>query len=203
MNIPFEIVHKKINMSNPLYDWQHELYARKRIGESFDVMHRRCSHSGGMMRVHLFFAVSATLSNKLHPTPMFAGGSLFDQRHSIKDEVLARNIKFVAETLSKHIYGDRSWAERAPHRRDGRESADDSDLSPSDVGTAPELPAAGSGSSRALDVVAESFQVNSHFVSAWLDFLSTQPRAAPFLDKKAPFMLELEKVCLHYKLVFM
>ena len=53
MNIPFQVVHKKINVSNPDIDWEHEQFSRKRI-------------------------VGGTLSELDKPTAAFARSHLFD-----------------------------------------------------------------------------------------------------------------------------
>jgi len=78
MNIPFQLIHKKINISNPDIDWEHEQFSRKRI-------------------------VAATLSHLNAPTPLFSRSHIFDSRVNLK--ILERNIKFIAESLAKHMFG--------------------------------------------------------------------------------------------------
>jgi len=78
MKIPFQIIHKKINISNPDIDWEHEQFSRKRI-------------------------VAATLSHLNAPTPPFSRSNLFDTKVNLA--ILERNIKFIAESLAKHVYG--------------------------------------------------------------------------------------------------
>jgi hypothetical protein len=77
MNIPFEIMHKKINISKPLINWQHEQFSRKRI-------------------------LSGTLSSLSESTPGLNGASIFD--NTIDMNILIRNIKFISEVLCKFIY---------------------------------------------------------------------------------------------------
>merc|ERR1712072_693854 len=78
MGIPFDLVHKKIDLSDPEVYWQHEQFSRKRV-------------------------LAATASHKKHATPSLEHGSIFD-RH-INMTTLKRNTKFVAEVLATHIYG--------------------------------------------------------------------------------------------------
>lgn len=79
-NIPFEIVHQKINISVPQVFWQHEQFSRKRI-------------------------VAATLSSQKESAGVWEGASILDGIHSVDLTLLARNIRFVAEALGKQIYG--------------------------------------------------------------------------------------------------
>jgi hypothetical protein len=80
MGIPLEMVHRKINISNPQVYWAHEQFARKRI-------------------------VSFTLSAEKEPLTGWEQGSMFDGPEKIDLAVLKRNIEFVAEAISRHIYG--------------------------------------------------------------------------------------------------
>jgi len=80
MDVPFEIVHKKINISSPYINWQHEQFSRKRI-------------------------LSATLSARKEPSPAFTMSSMFDTREGVSVDHLSRNIKFVAEVVTKLVYG--------------------------------------------------------------------------------------------------
>lgn len=84
--IPFEVVHRKINISNPTVFWQHEQFSRKRI-------------------------VAATLSSSREPATLWENGSVFDGLHRVDLVLLQRNIKFVVEALAKQIYG---LAKKAP-----------------------------------------------------------------------------------------
>jgi len=80
MNIPFEIVHKKVNISNPDVDWEHEHFSLKRIA-------------------------AGTLSHYHSPRESFVKSDIFDVRSKINDTALIRNIQFIAESLAKHIFG--------------------------------------------------------------------------------------------------
>jgi len=80
LNVPFEIMHRRINISNPNLNWQHEQFSRKRRT-----------------------LVAATLSSKQNPSQLYYGSSIFDR--SVNRDTLARNIKFIAEALCRHIYG--------------------------------------------------------------------------------------------------
>jgi len=77
MNIPFEIVIKKINISSDVVPWQHEHFSRKHI-------------------------LSASLSNLEKPMPHMSRSNIFDTQ--VQFDILTRNIKFVAEGLSRYIY---------------------------------------------------------------------------------------------------
>jgi len=79
MNIPFDIVHKKINISSDDVPWQHEQFSRfkKRI-------------------------LAFSLSHEEKPQPHFARTNIFDNH--VDFDVLTKNIKFIAEGLSRYIY---------------------------------------------------------------------------------------------------
>ncbi|KAG6557478.1 hypothetical protein Mapa_000751 [Marchantia paleacea] len=79
--VTVEVKHKKINISNSRVAWEHEQFSRHRI-------------------------TAATLSG-LETAPSFLDrvGGIADRRYSVNDTVVARNIKIVAESLAKHIYG--------------------------------------------------------------------------------------------------
>eukprot|EP01116_Phalansterium_solitarium_P008752 TRINITY_DN22717_c0_g1_i1.p1 TRINITY_DN22717_c0_g1~~TRINITY_DN22717_c0_g1_i1.p1 ORF type:complete len:559 (-),score=186.63 TRINITY_DN22717_c0_g1_i1:86-1705(-) len=77
--VPLEFVHKKINISNPTFDWQHELFSRKLIS-------------------------AATVTSLPAPPPLFGRSHLFDNRSRIDTAILTRNVRFVAESIAKHIY---------------------------------------------------------------------------------------------------
>jgi hypothetical protein len=81
MNVPFELVHRKINVSNPLTGWPHEQFSRKHI-------------------------VAGTLSSSADPagTPLWTRSSLLDRRASVSADTLTRNIKLIAEVLARRIY---------------------------------------------------------------------------------------------------
>eukprot|EP01120_Amphizonella_sp_Union-15-10_P004475 TRINITY_DN150_c0_g5_i1.p1 TRINITY_DN150_c0_g5~~TRINITY_DN150_c0_g5_i1.p1 ORF type:complete len:528 (-),score=82.95 TRINITY_DN150_c0_g5_i1:78-1661(-) len=79
MKIPFEIVHKRINVSDPVAYWHHERFSRKRI-------------------------ISATVSHKNKPAPLFTESDLFDRQSTVDIKLLQRNIKFIAESLVKYMY---------------------------------------------------------------------------------------------------
>jgi hypothetical protein len=78
MGIPFQVIHKKINISNPDIDWEHEQFSRKRI-------------------------IGGTLSGLDKIESAFARSNLFDTK--VNGNILERNIKFVAESLAKHMFG--------------------------------------------------------------------------------------------------
>jgi len=79
MNIPFDIVHKKINKSSDDVPWQHEQFSRftKRI-------------------------LGGSLSHEEKPQPHFARTNIFDNH--VDFDVFTKNIKFIAEGLSRYIY---------------------------------------------------------------------------------------------------
>jgi len=80
MSIPFDIVHRKINVSSAAVNWQHELFSRQRI-------------------------LAATLSSRPQPSPLFSA-SIFDTRGSADSTQLQRNVKFIAEVICKQLYGN-------------------------------------------------------------------------------------------------
>lgn len=79
MNIPFEVMHKKINISRSITNWQHESFAKKRL-------------------------LSFTLSSQASPAPLFAASTVMDRLSHVKLDILTRNIRFVATVLAQHIY---------------------------------------------------------------------------------------------------
>eukprot|EP00163_Fabomonas_tropica_P023290 TRINITY_DN40585_c0_g1_i1.p1 TRINITY_DN40585_c0_g1~~TRINITY_DN40585_c0_g1_i1.p1 ORF type:complete len:538 (+),score=181.25 TRINITY_DN40585_c0_g1_i1:136-1749(+) len=79
-DFPFEVVHKKINISNPLVSWEHEQFSRKRV-------------------------VGGTLSHYATPLPFQHRPTLFDTLARVNSENLANNVKFIAESLARHMYG--------------------------------------------------------------------------------------------------
>lgn len=78
MGLPFELVHKKIDLSDPEVYWQHEQFSRKRV-------------------------LAGTVSHRKDASPSFEHGSIFDRHVNLT--VLKRNIKFLAEVLAAHVYG--------------------------------------------------------------------------------------------------
>ncbi len=48
--------------------------------------------------------------------------------------------------------------------------------------------------SKELRVFEGSVAVNNHFVESWLDTITAAPRVAPFIPKKSPIVVGLEKV---------
>jgi hypothetical protein len=78
MSMNFELVHKKIDLSDPEVYWQHEEFSRKRI-------------------------LAATASHQKEARPALEHGSIFDRQVNMKS--LKRNIKFLAEVLGTHMYG--------------------------------------------------------------------------------------------------
>jgi len=81
MERPFSIVHKKINISNPIISWEHEQFSRKRI-------------------------VAATVSHFGEPpATLFSRGSILDNLEKSNISLLSQNVALIAEALSKYIYG--------------------------------------------------------------------------------------------------
>ena len=82
MGVALEVVHRKINISDPTVYWQHEQFSRKRI-------------------------VAATLSSSRTPQANLWEGGMFDtlSSGSLSVDNLARNIKLVVESLGRQIYG--------------------------------------------------------------------------------------------------
>ncbi|CAM6095730.1 unnamed protein product [Calypogeia fissa] len=76
--VSVDVKHKKINISNPRVLWEHEQFSRNRI-------------------------TAATLS-ELDAAPERVGG-ISESGESVDEAIIIRNIKIVAETLAKHIYG--------------------------------------------------------------------------------------------------
>lgn len=80
MDIKFKVVHKKINMSEPTVSWEHEQFSRKRVP-------------------------AGTLSHMSSPRPSFSGASILDRRGNARQDILERNIEFIARSLARHMYG--------------------------------------------------------------------------------------------------
>jgi hypothetical protein len=78
MDIPFSVIHRRVNISETTIKWQHEQFSRKRI-------------------------VAATLSGRRESGGPGAGG-LFDTRERLDLNRLRTNIQFIAEVLVKQIY---------------------------------------------------------------------------------------------------
>lgn len=134
-------------------------------------------------------AVSATLSSHSYPSPLFSGAGIWDRRSRINNATLSRNIKFIAESLAKHIYRKQSETEKRAARRDRRETNDDSGEGDATMGST-----ATAGASAMLDVIGGSHDTNPSFIDAWMHFLTAQPRFASFLNKKSALLIELERV---------
>ncbi|KAL2624503.1 hypothetical protein R1flu_008748 [Riccia fluitans] len=81
LGVTIEVRRKKINISNSRVALEHEHFSRNRI-------------------------TAATIS-ELETTPDLLDplGGIADRRSNVNDTVVARNIKLIAETLAKHIYG--------------------------------------------------------------------------------------------------
>lgn len=77
MNVSFDVVRRKIDLSDPEVYWQHELFSRKRV-------------------------LGATLSSDRHPRPSFDHVSLFNTE--VDMPVLLRNIRLIAEVVAHHVY---------------------------------------------------------------------------------------------------
>merc|ERR1712166_90278 len=77
MGIPFDVTHRKIDLSDPEVYWQHEQFSRKRV-------------------------LAATLSHQASAKPATAHASILDRKVDLP--TLYRNIKFVAEVIARHVY---------------------------------------------------------------------------------------------------
>eukprot|EP00029_Vermamoeba_vermiformis_P011991 TRINITY_DN679_c0_g1_i1.p1 TRINITY_DN679_c0_g1~~TRINITY_DN679_c0_g1_i1.p1 ORF type:complete len:601 (-),score=179.73 TRINITY_DN679_c0_g1_i1:370-2172(-) len=76
--LQFEVVQKKINNSQWDVNWQHERFSRHRVA-------------------------AGTVSSHAAAVPINLRGGLLDNSRNV--DRLAKNIKFVAESLAKYIYG--------------------------------------------------------------------------------------------------
>jgi len=130
MKIQWNVVHKKINISNPDVDWEHEQFSRKRV-------------PGG------------TLSHIKAAAPVWGRSHVYDDVKSVNIPVLVRNIQFVAESLAKHIY-------KTPK------------------GSFP--------------IFSGSLAVDQNFVSTFLNYSASIPRAVSQFSKTSPFLQELENL---------
>lgn len=80
-DLTVELKHKKINISNSRVAWEHEQFSRQRI-------------------------TAVTLSHLEEPPELLQRtGGIADIRRSVNETVVLRNIKVVAESLARHIYG--------------------------------------------------------------------------------------------------
>jgi len=78
LGIPFDLVHKKINIALQEVYWEHEQFSRKRV-------------------------VAGTLSHRSTPSAPFFRAGLFDTQVNVTQVV--RNIRFAGEALANYIYG--------------------------------------------------------------------------------------------------
>lgn len=86
--VEVELVHKKINISDPSIAWEHEVFARKRIP-------------------------AATISHfAQHSATLFSRSNVLDTTSQIDMDVFARNVKVVGEGLARYVYklGNQSGA---------------------------------------------------------------------------------------------
>lgn len=81
LGVKVGLKHKKINISNPRIAWEHEQFSKLRI-------------------------TAATLS-ELSTAPEFLEnfGDLSDSRDFVSQAAIFRNVKLVAESLARHVYG--------------------------------------------------------------------------------------------------
>ncbi|KAL6058179.1 Nicalin, variant 2 [Balamuthia mandrillaris] len=77
MDVAFELVHKKINISSSDVWWEHEQFSRQRV-------------------------VAATLSHHSKALRSFERSNILDRSYNIK--TLERNIRIIAESLAKYIF---------------------------------------------------------------------------------------------------
>lgn len=77
MNIPFDVTHRKIDLSDPEVYWQHEQFSRKRV-------------------------LAATLSQEPSAKTAIEHASIMDRKVDLP--TLHRNIKFVAEVIARRVY---------------------------------------------------------------------------------------------------
>eukprot|EP00249_Psilotum_nudum_P021999 c28334_g1_i1 orf=591-2297(+) len=81
LGVTLGIKHKKINVSNSRVAWEHEQFSRYRV-------------------------TSATLSGlDTAPELLQHTGGIYDCRGNANDTAIIQNIKLVAESLARHIYG--------------------------------------------------------------------------------------------------
>ncbi|KAG0631561.1 hypothetical protein M758_1G262500 [Ceratodon purpureus] len=81
LDLTVELRHKKINISNSRVAWEHEQFSRQRI-------------------------TAVTLSQlEEAPELLQRSGGIADSRKTVNETVVMRNIKVVAESLARHIYG--------------------------------------------------------------------------------------------------
>lgn len=75
--IPFNVVHKKIVVGSNDVPWQHEQFSKKRV-------------------------LSGTISGESEPSAHMSRSNIFDTQ--INQEIMKRNIKFIAEGLARIVY---------------------------------------------------------------------------------------------------
>uniref|UniRef100_A0A7S1C4M0 BOS complex subunit NCLN n=1 Tax=Bicosoecida sp. CB-2014 TaxID=1486930 RepID=A0A7S1C4M0_9STRA len=88
LDVPFEIVHKKINVTSDQLAWEHEHLALQRV-------------------------VAMTFSSKREATPGLASTSIFDTVATVDAAVLERNVRFIAEALASIVYNTAEGAQGA------------------------------------------------------------------------------------------
>jgi len=135
MSIPFDIIHRRINVSEPIANWQHERFSRKRI-------------------------ISATISHHKHSSPLFTECDIFDDGSRVDLNILRRNVKFIAESLAKYIYNVTN--------------------------------------NENLSIFEGWLDIDSLFLSSWLNTITKRPRMVPYLTKQDPILLGLERVLADY-----
>jgi hypothetical protein len=169
MGIPFEIVHRKVNVSDPVTYWHHERFSMKRV-------------------------MAATLSSRPAPATLFPAAGLLDRAlPAAARKTLARNIRFIAEVLAKQVFfGDAiAAAQQRASAGEGATGGDQATAASPDRAPLRTPPAL-------LDVAAQSFGVNEAQVDAWLRFLSRVPRVAPYVDKNSEFLVAAERALSNY-----
>ncbi|KAK3252506.1 hypothetical protein CYMTET_14699 [Cymbomonas tetramitiformis] len=81
LSVPFDVVHKKVNISSPHVAWEHEQFAKRRI-------------------------VAATLSARSAPASPLGLSSLADRgSDSTNATSVATTVRLVGEALVRHMYG--------------------------------------------------------------------------------------------------
>ncbi|CAN6444958.1 unnamed protein product [Victoria cruziana] len=83
LGINIGVKHKKINISNSRVAWEHEQFSRQRV-------------------------TALTISELTSAPDLFEkAGGIYDTRHSVNEATVVKGVKLVAESLARHIYGQK------------------------------------------------------------------------------------------------